>query len=94
MKATDEVILREVAGEHILIPVGATAHKVHGIINLSESGCLLWNKLQSECTEEQLIDTILAEYDIDRETAATDVRAFLGQLREVGILHEAGEETS
>lgn len=60
--------------------------KLHGMINLSESGLLLWNKLQNDCTEDELVEVILAEYEIDRETAAADVRAFLEQMNEVGIL--------
>ena len=87
------MILREIAGENILVPVGQTALKVHGMISLSESGLLLWKKLQDECTEEDLVDAILGEYIVDRETAADDVRVFVGQMREVGVLLEAGEET-
>lgn len=68
------------------------ALRVHGMITLSESGLLLWNRLQEECTEEDLVQAILAEYAIDRETAAADVRAFLAQMDKVGILcKDAGE---
>ncbi|WP_455582723.1 PqqD family protein [Dysosmobacter sp.] len=86
MKATNEVVLREIAGEYLLIPTGQTALKIHGMITLSESGLLLWKKLQKDCTEEELIETILSEYEVDRETARADVQAFLGQMNEVGIL--------
>ena len=80
------MILREIAGEHLLIPVGQTALKVKGMVTLSESGLLLWKKLQSDCTEEELVGAVLAEYQVDRETAAADVAAFLQQMREIGIL--------
>ena len=86
MKATTEMVLREIAGEHLLIPVGQTALKVHGMITLSESGLLLWNKLQEECTEEDLVNALLVEYEVDRETAEADVKAFVGQMQKVGIL--------
>ena len=86
LKATSEVVLREIAGENLLIPVGQTALKIHGMITLSESGLLLWNRLQEECTEEDLVNALLAEYQVDRETATADVKAFVQQMREVGIL--------
>ncbi len=86
MKVKGELILREIAGENILIPVGATALQIKGMINLSESGVLLWNRLQSECTEEDLVDAVVDAYDIDRETASADVQAFLTQLRELNLL--------
>lgn len=88
MRVSNEMILREIAGENILIPTGQTALKVHGIISLSESGLLLWEKLHEDCTEADLIDAILAEYEIDRETATEDVQTFIGKLREVGVLIE------
>ena len=86
MKVSGEMILREIAGEFILIPVGQTALKVHGMISLTESGMLLWKKLQDDCSEMDLVDTILGEYDIDRETAMKDVQAFLEKLDDIEIL--------
>lgn len=86
MKVKGDLILREIAGESILIPVGATALHIKGMINLTESGVLLWNRLQTECSEEDLVDAVVEEYDIDRETAANDVQAFLSQLRKLELL--------
>ena len=89
MKATSEVVLREIAGESLLIPVGQTALKIHGMITLSESGLLLWKRLQTECTEDELVEALLTEYQVDRETAVADVKAFIRQMQEVGILEES-----
>lgn len=86
MKIEGEWILREIAGEHILIPVGAAALRVKGMINLTESGAFLWEKLRTECTEDELVRAVLEEYDVDRETAAADVTAFLDQLRALNLL--------
>lgn len=86
MKIKDNFILREIAGEHILIPVGEAALRVHGMVTLSESALLLYEKLKSECTEEDLVDVLTAEYEVDRDEALRDVGAFLGQMRQVGIL--------
>ena len=86
MKIKDNFILREIAGEHILIPVGEAALRVHGMVTLSESALLLYEKLQSECTEEDLVDVLTAEYEVGRAEALRDVGAFLGQMRQVGIL--------
>ncbi|MGN1167719.1 MAG: PqqD family protein [Lachnospiraceae bacterium] len=91
-KVSENMLLREIAGETLLIPVGEMAIKIHGMISLSESGVLLWKKLKDGCTEETLVDAILGEYEIDRETACSDVRAFLEKLRNIGILIQDGEE--
>ena len=88
IKASENMMMREVAGEYILVPVGEMALKVHGMISMSESGALIWRKLQEECTENELVDAILNEYSIDRETAENDVQAFVQKMRKVGILVE------
>ena len=80
------MILREIAGERLLIPVGRTALRVKGMVTLGESGLLLWNRLQSDCTEEDLIQVLLSEYEVARDTAAADVSAFLKQMSDVGLL--------
>lgn len=88
MRANSNYIFRQVADEYLLIPVGEAALSVKGLIRLSESGCLLFQKLQNECSREELVDAILGEYDVPRDVADQDVDAFLAQLRRFGILVE------
>lgn len=88
MKVGNDYIFRQVAEEYLLIPVGEAALKVKGLIGLSESGSLLYQKLQSGCTREDLITALLAEYDVSAEVAAADVDAFLNQMRRLGMLME------
>ena len=88
MRASSELLLREIAGEHILVPVGATALKIHGMITLSESGVLLWKKLQENSTKQELVNAICQEYDVDEDTALEDVDSFLGKLNDLGLMVE------
>ena len=88
MRISDQFMLRQVADEYLVIPVGEAALKVKGLIGLSESGSLLYRRLQDGCTEEDLVRTLLAEYDIDAGTAQADTRSFLDQMRRMGILIE------
>lgn len=88
MKVSKEMMLREIAGEHILIPVGEAAKKFSGLISLNESGRMLWERLQEDCSEEDLVTALLDEYEVDRETAAADVKAFLAKMQEADLLLE------
>lgn len=88
MKASNQFILRKIAQEQLLIPVGEAAIQVRGLIALSESGGLLFEKLQTGCTREDLIRTLTAEYEVSEETAAEDTDAFLDQMRQLKILEE------
>lgn len=88
MKVSEEFIMREIAGEHILVPVGAAAAKFNGLITMNEVGKYIVEQLAEEHTVQELVNKITAEYDVEAQTALTDVETFLDQLREVGALVE------
>ena len=89
MKVSDQFILRNIADEHLLIPVGEAAISVKGLIALSESGVLLYEKLKDECTEADLVAALTAEYDVSEAVAAQDVKAFIAQMQQLQILVKA-----
>jgi len=86
MKIKEGYLLREVAGNHVVIPIGHL--DFDGMITLNEGGMLLWKAMQSDCTNEDLISVLLNEYEIDRQTAERDVAAFVKRLQEADLIHE------
>ena len=82
-------IVREVAGETIAIPSGEAANTLSGLVALNSSGKLLFELLQTECSEQDLVRAMLDTYDIDEETALADVREYLEVFRKSGILVES-----
>lgn len=91
MKVRKDFVLRETAGDYMIIPTGRTVQSFDGLITVNEVGADLWNMLQSEVTFDDLLRGILTIYDVDEETAEEDIREFLDTLRESGILDESGE---
>lgn len=88
MKTNDQFILRTIAGDNILIPVGEAALSVKGLIALSESGVLIYKKLKDGCTRDDLVAALTAEYEVSEDVASQDVDAFLNQMRELRMLVE------
>lgn len=88
MKVSNQFILRQIANEYLLIPTGKAAIEVKGLIALSESGALLFSKLQDSCTEAELVAALRAEYEVSEEVALEDIRAFLDQMRQLNMLVE------
>lgn len=88
MRARTDLILRQVSGENILIPVGEAAMKIHGMACLNESGLLLWKALSQETCEDELVRCLLSEYETDEETARRDVLEFIQIMRAAGALIE------
>lgn len=88
MKLKPGFVVREVGGKTLAVTVGSLSRSFHGMITLNGSGKLIWNALSEDTTEEKIVDAVLAEYEIDRETAERDVAAFVGKLREQNLLLE------
>jgi hypothetical protein len=86
MKVKDNLILREIAGSWIIVPVAEMVVEFNGLMNLNESGAYLWNKLVEGAEVDELVSGLLSEYDIDEETAKADIQEFVGQLKEKGLL--------
>lgn len=86
MKIKNGYLLREVAGNYIVVPVGEGTMNFSGVINLNEVGAFLWKALESDISEEELTDKLLGEYDIDKATAVNDIKEFVDKLRGEGIL--------
>lgn len=85
MKIRDTYILRCVAGENLVVAVGANVN-FNSVMTLNETGKFLWEKLTADTTKEALIDALLSEYDVDKETAERDVSAFIEKLKINNIL--------
>jgi hypothetical protein len=57
-------------------------------LKLNGSGRLLWERLASTSTEDELVSALVDTYGIDRERAASDVAAFLDDVRRRGLLED------
>lgn len=85
LKLKEGFVLREVAGEAVVIPIG-DAVDLNMMITLNDTGRFLWQKLENETDEAGLVKALLAEYDVDELTAQTHVAAFVRKLRDHDFL--------
>ena len=82
MQINQDFTIQKVGGSYVAVAVGETSKKFHGMIRLNETGAFLWKRMaERDTTEEELVDALLAEYEIDRNTAAEDVRRMIESLR-------------
>ena len=82
MKINRDFTSQKVGGSYVAVAVGEISKTFHGMIRLNDTGAFLWKQMsERDCTEEELVEALLAEYDIDRETAAGDVRRMIDGLK-------------
>ncbi len=86
MKIKEGFVLRQVADNWVVLPVGQASVNFNGMISLNESGALLWRTLEQGGDRNALADALLNEYEVEREEALTDVDTFLTALTKAGCI--------
>lgn len=86
MRIEKTFVLREIAGDYVIVPTGKSALEFNGLITVNELGAFIWNQLQEETTADRIVEAIQEEYEVDRETAKADTEEFLEVLVKQQIL--------
>ncbi len=86
MKIKEGYILREVAGNNIIVAVGGESVNFDGIKTLNETGTFLWRNIEKGMDEEMLTKALTDEYEVDAETAKADVAEFVSLLINNGLI--------
>lgn len=86
MKIKREFVLREIAGDILLVPTGKTALDLNGMLTMNSVGADIWKMLPEVESEDEIVSRILEEYEAEPEQVQHDVAEFLDKFRELGIL--------
>ena len=84
MKLKDGFVLRQVAGETVVIPSGQTLD-LNMMITLNETGRFLWERMEQETCEEELVLALVKEYEVDEQKAKESVKEFVKKLYDHGF---------
>lgn len=86
MKIKSGFVVREIAGQHVVVALGEAGKVFNGIIKLNETGRAIWDMLNVGAEREEIIAGLLEIYEVDRAVLERDCDAFLDTLREKNIL--------
>ena len=86
MKIKEGFVLRTICGQSVVSGEGTANVNFSKLVSLNDSAAYLYKKVQGhEFTAETLAELLLAEYEVDRETALKDAEALCAQWKEIGI---------
>ena len=88
MKIKDGFVVRELAGQSIVVALGEASKTFNGMIKLNDTGRLFWDLLAEGKSKEEIADKFIAEYDVDRAIAERDINAFVETLQGANILEQ------
>lgn len=85
MKIKDGFILRNVAGNNVVVPIGQATIDFNGMISLNDTGAFIFEQMLNEITRDELVQAVINEYGIDGELAQKDVDAFIEKIKGEGL---------
>ncbi len=88
MKIKDGFILRKFADKYLSVAVGNAADEFNVLITLNETGAFVWDLMQEDVSYDFVIEQMLENYEVDRETAIRDLDEFLEKTRSAGLIDE------
>jgi hypothetical protein len=79
--AAPEQLSTTLGGEVVILGLRDTVY-----YGLSDAGTRIWQLLQTKGSIEQIVTSIVAEYDVTRDRALADVQALLADLEARGLV--------
>lgn len=86
MKIRDGFVLRNIVDEYIVMPTGDNIVKFSGSVVLNEVSAFIFKQLENPVTQEDLLAAVLAEFDVDEETAKEDLDEVLEEFRKLKLI--------
>ena len=88
MKIKDGFVLRNVVDEYMVMPTGENIAEFEGAVVLNEVSAMLYKLLEKSTSREDLLTAMLNQYDVDEETALTDLDEVLETFEQIGLLEK------
>lgn len=87
-KANPNFLLRDVAGEAVLVPVNEAGVFENSVISLNETCHFLWRLFQKPRTVEDVIEEAKKVYSDPEGEMEQGIRDFIEEYRRFGLLKE------
>ena len=86
MKLKDTFVQHNMDGQTVIVPTAGA--DFHGLIQGNKTLAVIADCLKQDTTEEEIVDTLCARFDGDREAIKADVAEAIKKLKEIGAIDE------
>lgn len=88
-KKNRSIVSRKIADEMLLVPVRGHLADMERIFTLNPVAEHIWEKLDGKQNMEDLRNSLLDAFDVDKEQAEADLSEFIGELLDADLILEA-----
>lgn len=86
MKLKAGFVLHKAGEDYVAVATGELSKTFNGLIRNNAIAAFLYEQLLDERTEEELVQALLAKYEVEEQQARRDVAEFIEKLSGAGIL--------
>ena len=88
MKIKEGFVMREVAGQAMVIAVGKASESFKGMIKMNQTSKDIWNYIKEGLDVEEIIKEMKNKYDADEDMIRKDVLYIISVLKQYHIIEE------
>lgn len=88
-KASTKYLYSEIDSEAVILDVHSGTY-----FGLNEVSNRIWQLLQTPASEQQLLASILEEYEVSEADAVKDIQSLLTEMLDAGLVEVASEEVA
>lgn len=85
MKLNENLVVREVAGDVLLMPTGSLTKQFNGVFTLNPIAAEVIKVIRDGGGKKEALARILEEFDTDEATASKDIDEFIAYLTDNGL---------
>ena len=86
MKLKSGIIINEINGDYVAVAAGEAGKAFNGMIKMNGTAAFIAKTLQNETDEDGVVSALLAEYEVDEDTARQNVRAVIEKFKAAGLI--------
>ncbi len=84
MKKLENFMVREIADEYVMMPVGKTAQKFNGLVMANAVSAFIWTHIEEAKDVESLAQMICEEFEVSYEEALGDTTELIEAMQKAG----------
>ena len=88
MRIKQGFVMRDVAGQAVVIATGDASRDFHGMVKLNQTAAVVWHGVEQGLDVKAIAERLVAEYDVETGRALADVEALLARMREQGFVED------
>jgi hypothetical protein len=79
-KVKPKLAERKVEAETVLVPLSGNVADLNEMFTLNEVGSFIWDRLDELNSTDEIVASVLSEFEVGKKEAQQDVKTFLDEL--------------